>query len=215
MKKTLSLILALALMLGCVLALASCKKTSEIYEIVASSSPTKTVTLVDCVTASGDVLHGNFIMEVEGNNSIFTYDYQRYRTIKDGVANNTDERIKTVEGTVFYKDGKFSFDGDEWEAEAPTSASIRFDLRAEYLTNASLNGEKELVAELTPENAINVLGVDIKASANARITVRTNGKNLSQVIIEYTNADGDSVTIDTTYTYNSVSLTFPDVGEPA
>jgi hypothetical protein len=46
-----------------------------------------------------------------------------------------------------------------------------------------------------------------------KLTVKTNGVNLSRVIIEYTTTDGSAVRIDTTYTYNSVTLVFPESAE--
>lgn len=209
MKKTLSFILVLSLAVGCVFAFASCKKKSEIYGLAAAANPTKTVTLVTYTAENGDELHGDYTMEVEGNNSIFTYEYQRYRTVEDGAADDSTERIKTVDGVIYYKDGKFSFDGDAWETEVPTASSIKFDLNADYLTSVSINDtDTELKAELTPDNAMKVLGVDLKANGNAKITVKTNGVSLSQVIIEYTTADGAFVTIDTTYTYNAIALDF-------
>lgn len=213
MKKTLSVLLVLVLALGCVFALASCKKDSEIFGLAAAANPTKTVTLVTYVNGK-DELHGDYTMEVQGNNSIFTFVYDRYRTIEDGAADYSDtdvlpERIKTIEGVIYYKDGKFSFDGDEWESETPTASSIKFDLKPEYLTGVSVNdNDTVLEAELTPENAVKVLGVDLGANGNAKIVVCTNGVSLSKVDITYTTKDGASVTISTTYTYNDIQLDF-------
>lgn len=219
MKKTLSLLLALALMLACVLTLVSCKDEEEapgpdIYALAASCNPTKTVTLVDYVTADGTTLSGDYIMEVEGNNSIFTFSYERLRTVEDGAVDGSHERVKTVEGTIYYKDGKFSTDGDTWESEAPSPSSVKFDLKAEYLTSVNINENgTALTAELTPENAVNVLGTNLGAKGNLKITVETNGVSLSRVIITCTTVDGASVTVNTTYTYNSISLTFPGDAE--
>lgn len=211
MKKTLCLILALALAVGCVFTLASCKKESAIYGLVASASPTKTVTLTDYTTADGTIYEGEFIMSVEGNNSIFYFHYERPKTIEEGAEDGDVSLTKTVEGNIYFKDGKFSEDGDHWTSEAPTSASFKFDLKAEYLTGVTVNDEDtELIAELTPENAIKVLGTDLKPSGNIKLTVKTNGVNLSRVIIEYKTLDGASVRIDTTYTYNNIVLEFPN-----
>ena len=211
MKKTLCLILALALAVGCVFTLASCKKESAIYGLVASASPTKTVTLTDYTTADGTIYEGEFIMSVEGNNSIFYFHYERPKTIEEGAEDGDVSLTKTVEGNIYFKDGKFSEDGDHWTSEAPTSASFKFDLKAEHLTGVTVNDEDtELTAELTPENAIKVLGTDLKPSGNIKLTVKTNGVNLSRVIIEYKTLDGASVRIDTTYTYNNIVLEFPN-----
>ncbi len=218
MKRTFGLILVLVLTLGCVFSLASCKKESAIYGLAAAASPTKTVTLTDYVTKDGKTYAGEFTMEVEGNNSIFYFNYQKPGTVEDGMADVeagiVPKPTRELEGYIYFKDGKFSVDGDEWKAEAPTAASFKFDLKPEYLTGVSTNKEDtELNAELTPDNAIKVLGTDLKPSGNVKLTVKTNGANVTRVIIEYATADGASVRIDTSYTYNSVTLVFPESAE--
>lgn len=211
MKKTLGLILAIVLVLGCVFSLASCKKKSAIYGLVTSATPTKTVTLTDFVTKDGTTYEGEFIMTVEGNNSIFNFNYERPQTVEEGAEDGILETTKKVSGTIYFKDGKFSEDGDKWTSEAPTSSTFKFDLKPEYLSGVSTNKEDtELTAEMTPENAIKVLGTDLKSAGNVKLTVKTNGVNLTKVVIEYTTADGASVRIDTTYTYNKVTLEFPE-----
>ncbi|MBR5449171.1 MAG: hypothetical protein IKV43_04195 [Clostridia bacterium] len=214
MKRILGLILVLALAVSCVFAFASCKKdtatTKSVYDLVASANPTKTVTLTDYVKG-GVTYEGEFIMSVEGNNSIFEFSYERPRTVAEGAEEGTTNPIKTVDGVIYFKDGKFSEDGDKWTAEAPSTTLFSFDLKAEYLTGASITDDgKTLTAEMTPENAIKVLGTDLKPQGNVKITVKTNGVSLSKVVLQYVTADGASVTIDTSYTYNNVVLTFPE-----
>ena len=214
MKRIFGLILVLALAVSCVFAFASCKKeeasTKSIYDLVASAAPTKTVTLTDFV--KGNVTYqGEFIMSVEGNNSIFEFSYERPRTIPEGAIEETSNPIKTVEGVIYFKDGKFSEDGDQWTAEAPSTTIFSFDLKAEYLTGATTSDDgNTLTAEMTPENAVKVLGTDLQPQGNVKITVKTNGVSLSKVVLQYVTADGASVTIDTSYTYNNVVLVFPE-----
>ena len=216
MKKTLGLILVFAIALCSVFSFASCKKETEsaIYGLAAAASPSKTVTLTDFTTKDGKIYEGEFIMTVEGNNSIFDFKYERPKTIEESAEDGIPELTKTVEGTIYFKDGKFSEDGDKWTSEAPSATAFKFDLKPEYLTGATINGaDTELTAELTPENAIKVLGTDLQPNGNVKLTVKTNGVNLSRVIIEYTTTDGSAVRIDTTYTYNSVTLVFPESAE--
>ena len=219
MKRIFGLILVLALAVSCVFAFASCKKeeatTKSIYDLVASAAPTKTVTLTDFV--KGNVTYqGEFIMSVEGNNSIFEFSYERPRTIPEGATDGEyDDRVpnpvKTIEGVIYFKDGKFSEDGDQWTAEAPSTTIFSFDLKAEYLTGATTSDDgNTLTAEMTPENAVKVLGTDLQPQGNVKITVKTNGVSLSKVVLQYVTADGASVTIDTSYTYNNVVLVFPE-----
>ena len=132
MKRILGLILVLALALSCVFVFAACKKdeaeptnTKTIYDLVASANPTKTVTLTDYVKGE-TTYEGEFIMSVEGNNSIFEFSYERPRTVEEGVTDGTYDPVKTVEGVIYFKDGKFSEDGDKWTAEAPATTLFTF-----------------------------------------------------------------------------------------
>lgn len=217
MKRILGLILVLALALSSVFVFAACKKdeaeptnTKTIYDLVASANPTKTVTLTDYVKGE-TTYEGEFIMSVEGNNSIFEFSYERPRTVEEGVTDGTYDPIKTVEGVIYFKDGKFSEDGDKWTAEAPATTLFTFDLKAEYLTGAAItNDGKTLTAEMTAENAIKVLGTDLKPQGTVKLTVESNGVSLTKVVLEYTTVDGASVVINTSYTYNNITLVFPE-----
>ena len=211
MKKTISVILALSLVLVCVFALGACKKNeTAIWGLAASASPTKTVTIVEYVTADGEQLNGQYTMQVEGDDSIFDFSYERFRTVADGYNDESYDRIKSVSGTVYYKDGLFSEDGDSWETGVPTALDLRFDLKEEYLTNVSIDEtDTVLTAEITPDNVAKVLGTDLSASGNVSITVETNGASLTRVYISCTTDTGATLSIRTSYTYNPITLTFP------
>ena len=210
MKKTLSLLLALLMLVSCVLAMVSCRK-SAIYELAANSAPTVIVTAVDYIDADGTQLIGDYTMSIEGDNSIFEFLYQRYRLPEDGVADDTYEMIKEKKGTIYYKDGAYSTDGDEYEAEAPTAIQLRFNLDKDYLKDVSISEDDTvLTAKISPENAKHVLGTDLKAGGDISITVKTNGVNLTMVFVECVAVNGATVSIRTSYSYNSVNLEFPD-----
>ena len=210
MKKTLSLLLALLMLVSCVLAMVSCKK-SAIYELAANSAPTVIVTAVDYIDADGTQLIGDYTMSIEGDNSIFEFLYQRYRLPEDGVADDTYEMIKEKKGTIYYKDGAYSTDGDEYEAEAPTAIQLRFNLDKDYLKDVSISEDDTvLTAKISPENAKHVLGTDLKAAGDISITVKTNGVNLTMVFVECVAVNGATVSVRTSYSYNSVNLEFPD-----
>ena len=198
------------MLVGCVLAMVSCKK-SAIYELAANSAPTVIVTAVDYIDADGTQLIGDYKMSIEGDNSIFEFLYQRYRYPEDGVAEDTYEMIKEKKGTIYYKDGAYSTDGDEYEAEAPTAIQLRFNLDKDYLKDVSISEDDTvLTAKISPENAKHVLGTDLKAEGDISITVKTNGVNLTMVFVECVAVNGATVSIRTSYSYNSVNLEFPD-----
>lgn len=219
MKKIICLILALTMALTCVFALASCgddpaptpdngDNTPEIYGIVAESAPTKIVTHVDYTDAQDEDLSGTYTMSIEGNNSIFEYVYKRYSTIEEGVAEDCG-RIKTIEGTIYYKDGQYSYNGGEWGAEAPTASDLKFNIDPTVLTNATISEDGcTLTASLDKETALAVIGTDLSAEGTVELTVETNGTYLTRVVITCTTTSGGEMTITTSYSYSPIELEF-------
>ena len=213
MKKIISLILALSTMLLAVACLGSCAKTEkgDIYDIAASSRPTRIITDVYYKDTNKQNLNGHYDMQIEGNNSIFTYDYLRYRTVEEGVTDGSAETLKPVSGTLYYKDGKFSEDGDTWGSEAVTPGSFRLDIKAEYLTDATVSEDGTvLTATVTKENSEKILGVALSAKDSISIEVKTNGTHLTFITLSYTTAKGGEMTIITSYSYNKLTLDFPE-----
>lgn len=202
MKKILCLLLALT----CVFSLFACKaeedEMSVFVQTVAASSATKVTTLYSLTTEGGEVFNGNFTTEIDGENSVSTYKYERYATLEEAA----DSYIVEISGTVYYKDGKYSEDGENWFAEVPDTGaiSIKFDLNPENLgTYELLNSGKTLMATLTAEQAKAVLGADINASGSVSMTVKTNGKYLTSVSVTYKTVNNATVVLDTSYTYNA------------
>ena len=214
MKKIISLILVCLSVFGCAGALASCtgNNTPEIYSIASSVSATRTVTYVEYTTASGEELNGEYIMDVEGNNSIFTYKYDRYRTTEEALTEGTADRIKHVEGALYYKDGKYSVNGEAWDAANPVAIEIKLNLDEELLNNTYVSKDgRTLTATLSPENAAKVLGTDLNAEGDISIEVLTNGTYLTSVNVFCNTVSGAEVVIRTSYSYNRIELDFPEI----
>ena len=221
MKKIISLLLSLTLILGCVLALGSCGGEEEppvvenvsIYDVAKASAPTKTVTLVSYLKANGDTLTDNYVMTVEGNNSIFEYNRTRMLTPEEAIELGADSRYYTEPTQyIYYKDGLYSTDGSNWAAVAPSTAIIKFDLKEEYLTEVSITEDNtELVAKISAENIKNVFGVELDVDGDFTITVESNGVNLSMVRVSGKTGSGASISINTSYTYSKQTLKFPSV----
>ena len=211
MKKSLCLILALALCLGSVVALASCSEEErDIYDLAADINPTKTTTFVSYVTASGEELEGEYVLECDGDDSIFTFTYDRYRTTAEAIEDNSSDPIKTVTGTVYCQDGKYSDDGVNW-GSSPVATEISFKLEADKLTDAQISADgKTLTAALTAENAKSVLGTDLSADGNLSLTVTSNGTYITGVEVTCTTASGATVVVRTSYSYNKLTLEFPE-----
>ena len=213
MKKTVSLILALSCLFVMIASLVSCGggAKSNIFAIANNSEPTKIVTEVYYKDAKKTTLNGRYVMQIEGNNSIFEYEYSRYRTIEEGVADGSHDPIKTLTGTVYFKDGKYSTDGEKWDSKAVTAVDLKFDLKEEYLTDITYNEDGTvLYATMTPENAVKAIGTDLSCSESVYIEVKTNGTNLTFITLSCTTKQGATMKIVTSYSYNKLTLEFPE-----
>lgn len=217
MKKIICMLLTFVLALSCFAVLTACGDDEvevgpTVYEIVKTSEPTKIVTLVSFTDAKGVDLGARYVTEIEGENSIFEYEYKRYRTPEEGVADNSDEPVKTLAGKVYYKDHLYlTSEGDEWEAASANGVTATFDLKEEYLTSPALSEDgSTLTATLTAENAAKVFGTDLKANGEIALTVTVVGTSLTGVTVSYTTASGATVVIRTSYSYDTITLTFPE-----
>ena len=203
MKRFTCLILAIA----CVFTLASCggSELADFNEIVRGSAPTTIKTLTTVV--GEEVLNGVYVTEIDGDDFEFTYSYERYATVED----NASSYIVTVDGVVYYKDGKFSEDGESWTASAPAVDTQKIDLLIDEKNFASYTLSADgttLVATFTADASEAVLGRKISANGDITLTVKTNGIYLTFVYISYESEVG-LVTVDTSYTYAPVSEEAP------
>ena len=203
MKKIICLLLALT----CVFAVVSCSSTPEaaIEDIVNNSKPTKVTTLVSYVGAR--TLNGKFINTIDGTKSIYEFEFERMAT----VAEMNDGIIKTIKGTVYYKDGQVSSnEGDSWENCAVTEI-VNFKLKLDkrnFKTFVYTEDGNSVNATIAPENVKNVLGVSVSAAGDVQVSIKTNGTFLNRITISYVTTDGAAVAVDTSYTYSPVTLDF-------
>ena len=200
MKKFICLILALT----CAFSLFSCgnSRVDDIIEIVNSSEPDNIKTFTT-YTSGGQLLSGSFNTDITGSEYVTTYSYQRYA---DPLVDGGDAYIKTVEGTVYYSNGKYSVDGENWSITAPDSnvINIKFKISAKKLGKAVVSSDgKTLTATISAADAYSMLGVNLSANdAGVTLKISTNGTNLTYVTISYVTASEASVVIQTSYTYN-------------
>lgn len=209
MKKFLCLILAFV----CIFAVTSCGggETPVIDEMsaeekfintVASSEPTKITTIYSYVTAEGDALNSRYVTEIKEDGYTFNYKRDRFATVEEAATSP----IVTDEGVVYYKDGKYSTDGETWFSEAPDidAINMKFDISLDKLGESySFNEDYTvLTATLTEEEAVALFGVAFGADGEISLTVNANQKYLTKVSVAYTTVSGASVTLDTSYTYN-------------
>jgi hypothetical protein len=202
MKKIICLLLAVT----CVFALFSCGsgEGTDIKSIVEGSKPTKITTMV--YFTGEESLEGKFINTIDGNKSVFEFDFQRLAEISE----MEDGYIKEISGKVYYKDGKVSLnEGDSWESSAVSSVA-NYDLKLDernFATYELSEDKNSFEATIDARSAKTILGVEIYAVGTVTVKVVTNGAYLNRITISYKTADAD-VVIDTSYTYSPITLDF-------
>ena len=184
--------------------------SNTVYDIVAASQPTKVTTEVSYATIDGDTLTGFYTTSVSGSDTVFEYEYQRLATPEESVKDGNVNRVKTINGVIYYHDGVYSNgDNTEWKPGTGSAIDLKFNIKEEYLKDIQFNEDGTvLTANITPENAKNVLGSDIGAVDDINIVVETNGVNLTLVTISCITQIGE-LAIRTSYTYNAQNL-FPE-----
>ena len=197
MKKIICLILALA----CVFSLFSCGNVNSFIDIVNESAPTKILT----VTSLNDgerKLTGRFETLIDGSDFELSYSYQRYTV--PGENPDPESLLTTEEGVIYYKDGKYSKDGENWVTEIPDAATqqvkLAFDKKNLGDYKISKDG-KTLTASVTSEQAEAMLGINVGATDVVEITIKHDGTYLRSIEIYYVTANAEAITISTSYSY--------------
>ncbi len=202
MKRIICLLLALT----CVFALFSCgdKELASIIELIDKSEPTRIVTHTQVTYGAETPLSGRFVTVIDGNNSTTEYRYERNAVPGVDVS---DEPIMEVAGTVYYKDGMFSEDGETWKTESPDMGAmlVKFVFTEKSVSNYTIK-DGNLTATLTPDEAAEIFGKtfeNIKDNAIV-LTIVTNGTFITGETVQYTVLDGETeaeVFVETSYTY--------------
>ena len=204
MKKIICLLLAI----GCAFALFSCGEggVEGFASLIKASKPTVIVTQMS--ESDGDqTFKSTFTTTFDGNNFVFEYSTQRYRTVEEGLGEGTTELIKTETGKIYYSNGKYSEDGVTWFSAAPdvVAKQVKLDLNANNLDYYDISSDgKSLSAILTAAQAELVFGVAIAATGDIELEIDTDGKNVRSIAIKYATETLKSVFIYITYSYAEV-----------
>ena len=180
----------------------------SISAIIQNSKPATVTTHISYQGA--DLLEGHYVTKTDGTNSVFEYEYQRYSAIGE----MNPERIKTVKGKVYYKDGQVSTtEGESW-VSSDVNQIVEFNLRvdeANFETYELSKDGKTVTGTLKTENTERVLGSELKAEGDISIEIITNGHYLYYVNVSYTSANGAAVVINTSYDYTPITVEIPGV----
>ncbi len=202
-------IICLILALTCAFVLFSCGGASAdaFIEMAENSSPTKIITQTS-INDGEETLSGRFETTVNGSNSEMIYEYQRYATIEEGVAGDTDEFIKTVSGTIYYQNGSYSTDGTNWTTSIPDASTlqVQFKLTEKNLGDFTVSTDgKTLTTTITSAQAAEILGIDVAATEDGvALTIVTDGVYLRRISVSYATENAENVSIETSYSYNAI-----------
>ena len=185
---------------------------NPLEDVVAASQPTKIVTQLAYMFSgvhdlAGQDLNGMYSLEIDGADSKFTYDYKRLATPEDGAS----DYIVPVSGAIYFKDGKILLaEGNEWESISAETINQKFNLNKNlFKTYEKSTDEKTLTATLTSSNAEYVLGYSVSAAGDVTVVVTTDGVFMRGITISYVSTQGANVTINTSYSYNDITIEFP------
>ena len=176
-----------------------------IKDIIANSSPTKIVSIVNYV--GDETLTSVFTTEIDNanNKQRLTYDIYKYGDLAAGDPN----RIMHYPGEIYYVDGAVkSWTDDSWQTAIDLNPAFALDatrsLFTEYVVSedgTTFNGK------VSGENIAKVLGVAVSANEVA-IEIMTNGTYIYSLQVSYVTSTGATVVISTSYTYNTITLDF-------
>ena len=139
---------------------------------------------------------------------MLVYEYDEYT--KPELGADPNKWVETKEGVVYYYNGRYSEDGENWISAVPdaTAKQIKFELKKEYLGTYNIRYGKTFTANVTAEQAEKILGISVSCDDNGvDITIVHDGSNLRQVSVSYT-TDNAQITSDTSYSYDAVTSPF-------
>ena len=222
MRKSKFLILMLVIAMA-VTSLTACKlfgkkdEATDIYSIANNSTATAITTSINYAAANGDEFSGWYVAKRDGNNMIIEYEFDRYQTIEESVANQNTDRIVSEAGVVYYLDGKYYDSYDESKTpwvDAPLDVNFKFNIQQEKLSGISAPSANTLYATMTPEACLEMFGVEIDCEGSISLYLATNGVQITEMKLVYTTDSGAVVNVFTTYSYNDLVLDFtPVTGE--
>ena len=214
MKKIVSLILVLTLLLGVILVLASCAEAEkDIYTIANTSDATSVYTQVFYTTKEGDDLGGFYFMKSAGNDAIIEYAYKRLQHPEEVLLGAAPSRVISVGSAekpckTYYYGGKYYDEGEStpWVG-APSEIQFKFNLDSSKMLSSTLSGDgMTLNATIDAAGCLEMFGFDLDANEeNISLLVEAIAGYLTKVELKCVTDDGANVTITSSYSYNDLT----------
>ncbi len=173
-----------------------------IFKMVAESEPTSIKTITEA-SFDGAAYIGVYDTVIYSENH-FVYKYEQQIPVSTG--DGADDAFETQDGELVYKDGVYTLDGVAISG-APDVAylDIKREIKSENIAEFTVDETgRVLTATLDSAACEKIFGINPDAESTT-LTLKTDGKRLSQIVLTYTNADGVVVTIQTSYSYTPVS----------
>ncbi len=206
MKKIVCLILALT----CVFALFACGEDdprTAILEMVEASEPNGIQTQTTHTRANGVYYKGLYETEITEDGFVFSYSYQTPKPVTPDA--DTSSSVQTNEGEIVYNGSQYSVDGGEtWFTEAPDVdyMSIKLDLIEDNIEDFEMSRDgKTIIAQVSAEQIKAIFGTEV-ATQGAELRITVDGTRLSKISLTYTTANGTSVIVETSYTYDAAPV---------
>lgn len=177
---------------------------AEFFEMVKNSDPNMISTVTTTTDKNTKIpYNGKYDTYIEEDGS-YRFEYEYQLALPVSLENiGKPSAVETKNGTILYKDGLYSTDGENWGSAAPETdvLNVKLDLNRDYIGEYKMSKDgKTLTATVSAENAEKILGVKINATKDVVIKISTNGTYLSRIIVDYENKAA-TVKIDTSYAY--------------
>ena len=179
-------------------------KEQTFFSVVNNSKPNKIVTVAQTTHSVLGTCEGRYETVIYGDGDYsFYYRYQKFNKIGEG-----DKLIEDIgPGMIYYHDGQYFLDEEKTVYANPDPAvlDVKLELNKNSLGNFVISADgTQLTTKISAADAKKVLGVDIDATSNVEITVKTDGTHLWNVSVDYSNGE-TKLHIETSYTYEIVS----------
>ena len=175
---------------------------AEIFAMVKNAEPTQ-ITTIDEVSMDGEAYNRVYNTTIYSDGSFkHVFEIERPASLDE----ESESAVVVESGVIEYANGKYTLNG-EAVAAAPEVAYInaKNEITAANVTDFTIDSTgRVLTANLTTAACKAIFGIDVEAE-NITLTLTTNGTRLSQIVLSYTDANGVTVTSQTSYSYAPVT----------
>ncbi len=182
---------------------ADAKKEKAFFAAITAYEPTTIKTITTLATKEDGNFNGEYVTTRDENGYVFEYSQDRYATVEDEASSYK----YTDEGKFYFRNGKYSEDGETWTTAKPAvgeTYDFKLNLDEKNFTSYKFSGDKRiLTARFNSSKAEEILGIKLDGVKNndVRLVVTTNSVYLTMIQISFAKDIGN-VVITTSYSYS-------------